>query len=346
MATECLQSSVWAGQYLMRVRPAVRRELARMQERARRIAEPGPRALALESIRSKQFHCEGGAVLTGGDPLLMRLVVAYQTLCDYLDSITDRGPAVSSDQIRRLHLSLVSALNPDEPEPSYWSGHPWDDGGYAAWLVARCRQLVRELPGWPAVYARVRWLQDRYVDLQSLKHGPDQAVRALEQESWVRAHSRPEWDVRWWEWAAATGSTLGLFVLTAEARDHHPDARRLQDLLDAYFPWMGGLHILLDYFIDQDEDRAGGDFNFVTCYPSLEEAVDRISRLYRETLLRADRLRDAAFHRYVARGLLGFYLADRKVAAGELTEPARRLLAAGGGISWGISALARVSRAP
>lgn len=29
-----------------------------------------------------------------------------------------------------------------------------------------------------------------------------------------------------------------------------------------YFPYIQGLHILLDYLIDQEEDKAGGDLNF------------------------------------------------------------------------------------
>jgi tetraprenyl-beta-curcumene synthase len=345
MTEECLQTSGWALEYFSRIRPAVRRELAVVERRARAVEEPGARRLALDSIIHKQFHCEGGAVLTGGAPGLVRLVVAYQTLCDYLDSITDRGPAASGDTIRRLHGFLPAALDPDLPVPDGWADHPWDDGGYAAWLVARSREALRELPGWAAVRDSVRWLQDRYVDLQSLKHAPDSHLRGVRQAAWFAQHQRPEWSLAWWEWAAATGSTLGIFALAAEARAPAPDADRVEGLFRTYFPWMGGLHILLDYFIDQEEDRMGGDFNFIRCYDSVETAVQGITRLYDRAVQEAGRLSDAPFHRYLARGLLGFYLSDRKVS-GELTAPARRLLSVGGSVSRGIWALARVGRAP
>ena len=38
--------------------------------------------------------------------------------------------------------------------------------------------------------------------------------------------------------------------------------------MDAYFPGVSAIHILLDYFIDQAEDREHGELNFMACYPS------------------------------------------------------------------------------
>jgi len=37
----------------------------------------------------------------------------------------------------------------------------------------------------------------------------------------------------------------------------------LTQVKNSYFPWVQGLHILLDYLIDQEEDRINGDLNFV-----------------------------------------------------------------------------------
>ena len=57
----------------------------------------------------------------------------------------------------------------------------------------------------------------------------------------------------------------------------------------AYFPNVSAVHILLDYFIDQAEDREHRELNFVACYASSGEAVERVARLIRST---AERLRD------------------------------------------------------
>lgn len=338
-------TSGWALSYYFRIRPVVHRELGRVERRARLIEDPAVRDMALESLSTKRFHCEGGAVLVGAVPLLVRAVVAYQSLCDYLDTVTDRGPAVPSVVIRSLHQSLRDALEPDRPEQDYWHDHPQQDGGYMAWLVRECRSVMVRLPYLAAVAPQTLWLADRYIDLQSLKHAPAAtAERAAILRQWADEHRRPEWDVQWWEFCAATGSTLGIFALWSEAvHPVLPDrAARLGSL---YFPWMGGLHILLDYFVDQDEDVAHGDFNFVHCYPDAASAVAGIGRLYRQVIRRADSLDDAAFHRYVAEGLLGFYLSDRKVR-GALRAPAGQLLSSGGNVSRALYCLAKVGRTP
>lgn len=338
-------TSRWALYYYFRVRPLVHQALSRVEAQAARIPDPAVRAMAHESLETKRFHCEGGAVLVGATPHLVRAVVAYQSLCDYLDTITDRGPAVSSEVIRSLHRSLGDALQPEAALQDYWEGHPADDGGYMAWLVNDCQAVLASLPHYDAVADRVGWLADRYVDLQSLKHAPGrEADRARALEQWAATHREPAWDVAWWEFAAATGSTLGIFALWHEAT-HPVSAERTRRLESVYFPWMGALHILLDYFVDQDEDLAHGDFNFVTCYPSEAAAVAGIGRLHREAEARAQGLADQAFHRYVAEGLLGFYLSDRKVR-GALRAPAGRLLSVGGNVSRALYCLAKVGRTP
>ena len=338
-------TSRWALYYYFRIRPLVHQALRRVEAQAARIPDPAVRALARESLETKRFHCEGGAVLVGAAPQLVRAVVAYQSLCDYLDTITDRGPEVSSEVIRSLHRSRGDALVPDAALQDYWEGHPQDDGGYMAWLVNDCQAVLASLPHYGAVADRAAWLADRYVDLQSLKHAPGTpADRAGALEHWAAAHREPEWDVAWWEFAAATGSTLGIFALWHEAT-HPVSVERARRLESVYFPWMGALHILLDYFVDQDEDLAHGDFNFVTCYPTEADAVVGIGRLEREAAERAQGLADQAFHRYVAEGLLGFYLSDRKVR-GALRAPAGRLLSAGGNVSRALYCLAKVGRAP
>ncbi len=338
-------TSRWALHYYFRIRPLVHRALARVEARAQRIPDPAVRAMALESLATKRFHCEGGAVLVGAAPPLVWAVVVYQSLCDYLDTVTDRGPAVPSGVIRALHGSLQDALDPYAPLQDYWQRHPQDDAGYMAWLVAECQAVLANLPHYPAVSGRVAWLAARYVDLQSLKHAPGTARdRARDLQAWAAFHHRDDWDVAWWEFAAAAGSTLGIFALWHEAT--HPVADgRVEQLEAVYFPWMGGLHILLDYFVDQDEDEAHGDFSFVACYPSQADAVAGIGRLHREAARRAEGLADHAFHRYVAEGLLGFYLSDRKVR-GALRAPAGRLLSAGGNVSRALYCLAKVGRTP
>jgi tetraprenyl-beta-curcumene synthase len=92
-----------------------------------------------------------------------------------------------------------------------------------------------------------------------------------------------------------------------------------------------GLHILLDYFIDQDEDRRAGDLNFCSCYRDQGELVTRLSHFYRQADLSVSTLPHAGFHRLVNKGLLAVYCADAKVRRPrEIRAAARRLISLGG----------------
>ncbi|WP_242823305.1 tetraprenyl-beta-curcumene synthase family protein [Thermaerobacter subterraneus] len=215
---------------------------------------------------------------------------------------------------------------------SYYRLHPHrDDGGYLESLVAACQQALARFPGYPQVAGTVRRLVSLYSDLQVNKHG-DREGRLARLQSWYRREAGP-WQGRlaWWEFAAACGSTLGVFALFREALlAAEPSPARIRALAGAYFPWIGGLHILLDYLIDQAEDRAGGDLNLVRPYGDPQRAAAGLAAFARQAARQAERLPEAALHRLVVDGLLGLYLTDPKVASQGLEPVARQLVAAGG----------------
>lgn len=347
---EALYNWRWGIEYFRGVRPLVLRALSKWHDRANAIPDGLLREHALSSLTTKQFHCEGGGVFASPsrDPNghLMSFLVAYQTLCDYLDTVTDRGPSLDRTNFRTLHQSLLDAVTPMAPLHDYYQHHPHrEDGGYMKALVVHCQETLAHFPSYPAVQDQVQHLAKLYVDLQVLKHGP-LADRVPDLTQWYVEEGGPATGLAWWEFAAATGSTLGIFALLGDALVPNAKASRMDDLYRLYFPWMGSLHILLDYFIDQAEDLAGGDLNFVTYYPDVDSATHGIQKIYKSVMLHSRSLPDGAFHRYVARGLLGFYLSDRKARAPRLSRPSWTLLNAGGPVSVGIWLAARVGRAP
>lgn len=350
MPYEWIQSWRWAQEYFHNVRPQVHRQLGRWEQHARTIPNPELRSQALDSLIHKRFHCEGGGVFGGPsrDPrgAILPFLIPYQTLCDYLDTVTDRGPSQDPTNLRMLHQSLVDAVVPTQPVDNYYRWHPHqDDGAYIAQLVGACHQALSVFPGYAVVQPFMVRLVALYVDLQVFKHGPT-PERVPRLTDWFHARQDPAWNLYWWEFAAATGSTLGLFALLTVALEPSPSRLEVEAVNHLYFPWMGALHILLDYFIDQAEDARGGDLNFVGYYASADQATNRLRWIYREVMQRSSLLPDRGFHRYVARGLLGFYLADRKVRQSSLSIPACQLLAVGGGISWGVWLAARYGRSP
>jgi tetraprenyl-beta-curcumene synthase len=98
---------------------------------------------------------------------------------------------------------------------------------------------------------------------------------------------------------------------------------------------MQGLHILLDYLIDQEEDRAGRDLNFCSYYPADEVMAKRLVHFYRQAHGGLSRLPLAKFHRMMSAGLLAMYLADKKVYRQERVQKiAREMIRVGGGSAF------------
>lgn len=315
-----------------RCRPLARRELRRWTAVAEAIPDPLLRRQALSSLDRKAFHCEGGAVYAAGAPhrasTLVRAIVALQTLVDYLDNLSDRAGDVDESVLRQLHRAVDDALTPGAAIGQYAAG---DDGGYLAQLVAETQVQLAILPGYPAVSDACRRLGGRYSELQVRKHLPDVAAREPALVEWLTPLTRayPGW--RWWELAAACGSTLGIYSLFMAAAE--PGAPRSGALLDAYFPWVCGLHILLDYYVDQAEDRDGGDLNFVRYYGGNDVAAQSLQGICREARRRVLALPDPALHLLVVQGLPGLYLSDPKVARQGMGAGARQILRGGGAMA-------------
>ncbi|MDD4356117.1 MAG: DUF2600 family protein [Smithellaceae bacterium] len=91
------------------------------------------------------------------------------------------------------------------------------------------------------------------------------------------------------------------------------------------------MRILLDYLIDQEEDRSGQDLNFCSYYENNEQMAERIGYFYHQAQAGVAHLPDAKFHQLIIRGLLSIYLADYKVARQkDVRVVARKLLSLGG----------------
>ncbi|MGK9250445.1 tetraprenyl-beta-curcumene synthase family protein [Paenibacillus humicus] len=298
--------------------PDVSAELESLRQRAERIPDPELRTQALSSMKEKRFHCQGGSVYAIADPasrkVLIPLIVALQTISDYLDNLCDRSTSLDADDFRLLHRSMLDAVDPDAELTDYYALRAErDDGGYLHHLVRTCQRQAAMLPGYAAAQPEVSRLVGLYGDLQVYKH----IAKDLREEkllAWWELHRREYPELRWNEFAAATGSTLGMFTLFAAALDPALTPERAAEVRRAYFPHVCGLHILLDYLIDQEEDREGGDLNFCNYYSGTAEAAQRIGEIVRRAREDIRRLPEPGFHRMIVEGLLALYLSDPKVS--------------------------------
>ncbi len=299
------------------VLPEVRGQLRLWKEAAQRMPDPELSKQALASIATKQFHCEGGAVYAAANlpmrHVLIPLIVAFQTISDYLDNLCDRSTSLDPNDFRRLHQSMLDAVDPSAPLHNYYAfRQEKDDGEYLNNLVKTCQSCICMLPSYVLVMERIRELVSLYCDLQVYKH-IRKDLREGELRRWWDDHKARYPQLGWNEFAAATGSTLGVFMLFLAGSD--PDLRQeqVERIREAYFPYVCGLHILLDYLIDQEEDLTGGDLNFCSYYRDREETVQRIALIVEEARSKILCLEHPPFHRMIIEGLLALYLSDPKV---------------------------------
>lgn len=305
--------------------PAVKKQLGEYREFLQAVDSPLSQQ-GIDSIRDKEFHCLGGSVysLLAEKRLrraVLQFIVAFQTISDYLDNLCDRFGIYSEKVFRRLHTAMLDSLEPIATDyQDYYSLFPvYEDGGYLPRLVKDCRDALKRIPAYPSCQEQVEKLTRLYIDLQSFKH----LERREGEEKLASLYMRCEKEapgLYWWEFAAACGSTLGIFTLVAAGRE--PNA-----YWEAYMPWVCGLHILLDYFIDQAEDVQHEDMNLVSYYQESDLHIQRMLWFYRRAKIAISRLNEASFHALVVDGLLALYLSDPKARSSELKEPTAKILA-------------------
>jgi tetraprenyl-beta-curcumene synthase len=327
------------GRYALHIVRPVKIRLKYWEDQARLCGSIELRKQALESIRTKGFHCYGGSIFALCHPeyrlVLLDLIITYQTLCDYLDNLCDRVRYIDGLAFRRLHESLLDALQPERQVSDYYNSFIFkDDDGYVDKLVAACRDSIVRLPSYARTKSAVVKLATLYIDLQVLKH-EESNVRESSLSAWACTNLAGFPSLQWQEFCAATGSTLGIFALFGLATADNIKPSSAERLTEIFFPWVCGLHILLDYIIDQEEDRLGGDLNFVSYYTSPDEITERLGLFIGRSLQKCRDYPDPLFLRTVIQGLLGMYLSDPKVCMQGFNRTASKLMAMSGNFTSG-----------
>ncbi len=339
----------WLYYYLRDIIPKVEVELDRLTELARLIEDRDLRAQALSSLKNKAFHCYGGSVLALLAPRsrwqdLIALITAFQTISDYLDNLCDRVGITDQQAFYRLHESMFAAAAPGEKLVDYYDLYGgMREAGYLSYLVLRCQSIIASLPGLQHVKPRVTQLIQHYTNLQALKHIPPEQ-RCFQLENYIHHQVENPLGFEWWEMAAATGSTLGMFALWSTAACPDCDQLTADRVFEAYFPWICGLHILLDYMIDQEEDIREGDLNFVSFYLHPEARWKALHKFTGQAMEQATNLPQPGLHTLVVTGLLAMYLSDAKVKAQGYSGSARELLQSAGSGNMALYHLCRAVR--
>jgi tetraprenyl-beta-curcumene synthase len=320
------------ARFLIAVVPRASRALASIAADARAIPDGGLREQALASIADKAYHVQGGCILAtflkrDAANRYVDIVAPLETIYDYLDNLCDRLPNVSPAAYPTLHEALLDAVDATRPIRDYYRDGPRrDDGGYLRGLVERVRAGIGALPNYAAVREPLIEIAGFYAELQTFKHGQAGAREAI-CTAWYERNRERFPGLYWWEFAAACGSSLPVFALLYLASQTTLEPNVVGLTAAAYFPNVSAVHILLDYFIDQAEDREHRELNFVACYATSAEAISRVRRLVAMTASRVRALQDGEWHGFVLHAMCLFYLTHPKVFEQHLDAESTALLA-------------------
>lgn len=302
---------VMAVRYWLSVFPGLCRERRRALVRARAIPDPTLRSVALDALH-KWGNIEGAAAFAASVPRRRRRAAARAMACfqqayNYLDMLSElpnEDPVINA---RRLHGALLVALEPGAAHSDYYAGrYQGGDGGYLVDLLDRAREALAQLPSYRLVAAPAKSAAERIIAFQSCNTGElegDYSALA----AWAHTQGIDDGDLRWWEIAAAGGSSLCVYALIAAAGRSCVNSSEVMQIEAAYFPWIGGLHSLLDNLVDVAEDHATGQRNLIGCYPSTLEAVTRMRLLAERSMAEAHALHGDS-HALILAAMVSFYL--------------------------------------
>jgi tetraprenyl-beta-curcumene synthase len=327
--------------------PLLRSNLRAWERRAAAIPDPQLREAALATLRRERLNAAGAALFSAlsarFDPRLLRLLIAYQVIWDYLDTLAERPAENAIANASQLHLALVDALVPDGRRSDYYRLHAArDDGGYLAELVETCQSSCGALPAYDRV-RRVAIEEARLAGaVQAANHGPAPTRVSVLRESVDGA--RAGLDVAWFELAAAASSSLGIHALLTAAADADTTATTAELVRDAYAPWICALSTMLDSLVDEAEDAVSGEISFIAHYVTRAHAIARLHEIAARSLNGARGLPLGERHAVIVAGTIAMYLSKSSAWTADARAATIAVLRAGGPIGLPLLMILRAWR--
>jgi tetraprenyl-beta-curcumene synthase len=309
-------------------------ELRHWRLRAQIIPDPALRSDAVHSLTRKRANADGAALfstLTGArSQALLRVIVAYETIWDYLDNVSERGAAAGEINGRQLHLALSEGLDLDAPLSNYYRHNQCvDDMGYLRVLVRTCQLCCAMLP----FYGSVRELliqEGRRSDVGALNHALDAEYRNVALARWAAQEYPGTTEASWFELTAAASCSAVVHVLLAIAAERTCDEHRLARIYTAYFPWFSIAVTMLDSYVDQAEDAASGAHMYIAHYPSSDVAVQSVRDAIARCTCALRDLPNGSRHAVIAACMVAMYTSKDSARASDMRATTASMIAAGG----------------
>jgi tetraprenyl-beta-curcumene synthase len=313
---------------------AVSCEIQIWRTRALAIPDSAIREDALSSIERKRGHTDGAALFwilpPRRDRKLLRLLVTYELIWDFLDSLNEHGACGGTANGRQLHKALVEALDPAEPISDYYRYHPWrDDGGYLRMLVETCRTECSTLPSYGCVRPFVV-REAKRAQVLALNHDTDPACRDEALKAWAACECPEESRLRWFELSGAASASMTVHAFLALAAQPACTEDMLLQTRAAYFPWMSAATTMLDSYVDQAEDELSGNHRYISHYEDEKLAAERVRDLVTRSAREARRLRDGRRHAVITACMVAMYLSKDSARTPEMRAGTASIARAGG----------------
>ncbi|MGH2852997.1 MAG: DUF2600 family protein [Solirubrobacteraceae bacterium] len=310
-------------------------EVGFWERRASAIPDAPLREDALDALTRKRGNIDGAALLSilpsRRDSRLLRLLVCYEAMADFLDSADERAASATVASGHRLQQALADAIDPRAPTRNYYDRHPWrEDGGYLRALVEACRGGCASLPAYPLVRP-LAIRAARLAEVQALNHEPDPARRTALLRVWAVGVPHGG-DVSWFELTAAASAWITVLALLALAADPECGERDGGETFAAYL-WISMTAAMLDSYADMGEDAAGAGHSYIAYYGSEELAARRLRELIRRSMAEARALPNGPRQAVIAACMVALYLSKDSAQAPRLRTQTRGLVRAGGSLT-------------
>jgi tetraprenyl-beta-curcumene synthase len=327
--------------------PGVAQEVRAWHTRAQAIPDRLLRNDALDMLGRSRANADGAALFftlaRRRDRRLLQVLVAYELMADFLDSVSERGACAGVLNGCQLHLAMADALEPDHAMRDYYKYNPsHENSGYLQLLLAACREGFASLPA----YARVRPLALEaagMAEVQGLNHESNPIQRDALLEHWAGRRFPQDIGLSWFELTGAASAWLGvlaLLALAAELTVGESDGLRTS----ASYLWISLAGTMLDSFGDMEEDAAQGAHSYIGHYPSTDIAAKRLCELLRRATADARELHNGHRHSVIVACMVAMYLSKDSTRSPHMREHTASLVRAGGPLARALVPVLRIWR--
>lgn len=335
--------------------PASAGQMQQWRRRAQAIIDVPIRTDALAVLHQKRTHVDGAAlfwtVLGRRRPRLLRLLVAYELLLDFLDYASERGQAIESDlqagqaNGERLHVGLLNALDLTTPIADHYERHPWQaDAGYMRALILACREYTTSLPSYSQVRCYAVAEVRRAAQVLAINHIPDADCRENRLRTWAEEHRELAPDLEWFELTASISGSLAIHGLLTQAADEKATPQGIRRVLGAYMPWVALATAIFDSYADQIEDAALDGHSYIAHYADPATADARLQEIAREAIRATLALPDGARHTVLVVCMIAMYLSKDDARSPQMIARTRALAHTSGRLTAGLLPVLRTWR--